>query len=454
MVFSALTADFCPFIQKSTNDAAGRARLHYNAVKPFIVSAMPSVTVDRLQPGIFISLSHIGWIRHPFLLNEFRLSSEKQIRALQEMGLKEVEWHPERSTALPLPVATSHEAEEGEMDLGASALAGMLDEKKQRIDRVRRQRENLARREREYNEELAAVSDILKRVGADAPEAHSHAQSLAAHVVAGLMGAESVAIQLVNQKARESGLAFHSLNVMVLSMLLGKTIGLSAEEMRYLGVGTLLHDVGKTEIPVRILRAASRTPPEEEFYRAHVGYGIKAVAKAKGMAVPARNIIACHHEHWDGSGFPNRLQGDKIPRLARIAAIADRYDNLCNPFDIKDAKTPSEALGHMFKNEGQWFDPELLQLFIKTLGIYPPGTFVMLSNGTIGLVIETDPARLLHPLVMLYDPEVPRNEALMLDLKEADLSVEQAVNPATLPLEAVEYLAPRGRIDYCVEGAP
>lgn len=415
---------------------------------------MPSVSVDRLQPGIFISLSHIGWVRHPFLLNEFRLSSEKQIRALQEMGLKEVEWHPERSTTLPLPEATDHGADEGEVDFGASALAGMLDEKKQRIDRVRRQRERLARREREYDEELSAVSDILKEVTADPATAHAEAQTLAGRVVDGLMGAESVAIQLVNQKTRESGLAFHSLNVMVLSMLLGKALGLAAEEMRHLGVGALLHDVGKGEIPPRILRATNRTPPEEEFYRAHVGYGIKAVARAKGMAVPARNIIACHHEHWDGSGFPNRLVGEKIPRLARIAALANRYDNLCNPFDIKEAKTPSEALALMFKNEGGHFDPELLQRFIKTLGIYPPGTFVTLSNGATGLIIETDPARLLHPLVMLYDPEIPRNEALMLDLKEAELAVEKAVSPAVLPLEVVEYLAPRGRIDYCVEGAP
>lgn len=412
---------------------------------------MQRLSVSRLQPGLFISLTHLGWVRHPFLLNEFRISNERQILALKEMGLTDIPWDPERSTTAPLPEAA---VQEEEMDFGSAALEGMLDEKKQRMDRVRRQRENLARREREYEREIGAASEILKDIGPRPAEAHGEALKLVSHMVDGLMGAENVVIQLMSQKVKEAGLAYHSLNVMVLSLLLGKAAGLSAEEMKYLGVGALLHDAGKSEIPPRILRAANRTPPEEEFYRAHVGYGIKAVAAAKAMVVQARNVIACHHERWDGTGFPNHLAGEKIPRLARIAALANRYDNLCNPFDIKEARTPSEALVHLFKKEGAAFDPVLLQLFIKILGVYPPGTFVSLSNGAIGLVLESHPTHLLLPLVMLYDGEIPRSEALMLDLKEAELSVEKTLNPATLPLAVVEYLAPRGRLDYYVEGAP
>lgn len=414
---------------------------------------MQRVSINRLQPGLFISLSHVGWVRHPFLLNEFRISSEKQIQVLKEMGLEDVPWDPQRSTTVPLPEVARSAAPE-EVDFGAAALAGMLDEKKLRMERVRRQRERLARREREYDQEISAASEILKILGPQPAEAHAEAQKLASRIVDGLMGSESVVIQLMSQKVREAGLAFHSINVMVLSLLLGKAAELSAEEMKYLGVGALLHDAGKTEIPPRILRATTRTPPEEEYYRAHVGYGIKAVAGAKGMAVPARNIIACHHERWDGNGFPNRLAGDKIPRLARIAALANRYDNLCNPFDIQSAKTPAEALGHLFKKESGAFDPDLLQRFVKVLGVYPPGTFVTLSNGAVGLVVESNPNRLLQPLVMLYDADIPRHEALMLDLKEAELNVESTLNPANMPLEVVEYLAPRGRIDYYVEGAP
>lgn len=133
-------------------------------------------------------------------------------------------------------------------------------------------------------------------------------------------------------------------------------------------------------------------------------------------------------------------------------AIANRYDNLCNPFELHRAKTPAEALRQMFKTEGAHFDPTMLQAFIKTLGVYPPGSFVHLSNGAVGLVVETNPDALLNPLIMLYDRDIPRSEAMLLDLREVDLKIDSAVSPAKLPVEVVEYLAPRGRLDYYVEG--
>ena len=410
---------------------------------------MEKTRIDRLQPGVFISLASYGWMRHPFLFNEFCIASERQIQALKEMGLKEVAWDPERSSADPLPegVASSEE------DFGAAALAGMLDDKKARIERVRVKREQFARREREYEKDSLSAAEILKYITGRPNEAHTQAKSLVGRLVANLVGSENIAIQLVNSKIKEAGLAFHSVNVMMLALLLGKSLRLNEEEMKWVGMGALLHDAGKAEVPQRILRASSRTPPEEDFYRAHVGYGIKAVAGVRDLPLAVKNVIACHHEHFDGSGFPNRLAAEKIPKLARLVAIANRYDNLCNPFDIKQAKTPAEAVSQLFKREAAHYQGEFLQAFVKTLGVYPPGSFVALSNGAVGLVIETDPADILHPLLMLHDPEVPRSEAILLDLRDTDLAIASAVNPATLPLEVVEYLAPRGRIDYYVESA-
>ncbi|GHT89694.1 HD family phosphohydrolase [Betaproteobacteria bacterium] len=360
---------------------------------------MPRISVDRLQPGVFVSLAEIGWLNHPFLLSQFRINSEAQVHALREMGLAEVDWNPERSTVAPLPEA---EVEE-ETDFGGLALAGMLDAKRARVARVQEQREMLARREREFEQEAATASEILRDVCARPQEAHNNAQAMVGRIVDTLLGSESIAIHLVNMKKKDH------------------------------------------------LRAATRTPPEEDFYRAHVGYGIKAVAGMKNLATGARNVIACHHEAWDGSGFPNHLAGEKIPKLARVVAIANRYDNLCNPFDLKQAKTPAEALGQMFRQEGKHFDPDFLQAFVKTLGVFPPGSFVQLDNGATGLVIEGKACDLMHPLIMLYDPDIPRAEAILLDLADADLKIEAVISPANLPLETVEYLAPRGRIDYYVE---
>lgn len=409
------------------------------------------LSVDRLQPGIFISISELGWLDHPFLLNRFRLADEEQIKVLRSLGLKEVEWDPARSTTQPLPEVSGREAEE-EIDFSSTVLNSMLDAKRERSARVRQQREGLARSERLFEQEATGIGEILRDLGARPTESYGRAKSAVGRLVGSLLDAESVAVHLVNMKVKEPGLAHHAMNVVVLSLLLGKAAQLGEEEMRWLGLGCMFHDLGKIDVPTRVLRNSQRTAAEEQFYQAHVGYGIKHVAKLSELPVPVKNVIACHHERWDGKGFPNHLAGAKIPRLARIAAIANRYDNLCNPFDLKMAKTPSEAVSFMFRQEKDNYDPELLQLFVKAVGVYPPGCFVALSDGSIGLVVETNSGDLLHPLIMLYDASVPRNEALLIDLRETESTIEAAISPARLPVEVVEYLAPRGRIDYYIEG--
>lgn len=412
-----------------------------------------TVSVDRLQPGIFVSLSELSWLEHPFLLNRFRLSNEDQIKVLRRLGLKEVEWDPSRSTAQPLPESTAAVEEVEEFDFTTAALGSMLDAKRQRADRVRQQRDGLARCERLFEQETASMGEILHDLGSRPNESYGRAKTTVGRLVGGLLNADSVAVHLVNMKTKEPGMAHHAMNVMVLSLLLGKAAKATEEELRCLGLGALFHDVGKTDVPPRVLRNSNRTTAEEQFYQAHVGYGIKNISAIRDMPVAVKNIIACHHERWDGSGFPNRLAETKIPKLSRIVAIANRYDNLCNPFDLKVAKTPAEAVAYMFKREAGFYDPELLNVFVKSLGVYPPGSFVALSDGSVGLVIETNSNDLLHPLIMLHDPTVPRNEALLLDLREAEAKIEGALSPAKLPLEVVEYLAPRGRVDYYIDAA-
>lgn len=407
------------------------------------------VAVDRLQPGIFISINGVGWLDHPFLLNRFRLSSDDQIKVLRSLGIKEIEWDPSRSTAQPLPEATAKPPEE---DFSAAVMASMINDKRERTEKVRAQREGLARCERLYEQEANGVHDILRDLGSRPAESYGKAKATVGRMVGSLIGSQSVAIHLVNMKVKEPGMAQHAMNVAVLSLLLGRAAGLGEEEMRWLGLGAMFHDIGKLDVPARVLRNSKRTHAEEQFYQAHVGYGIKHASAIADLPVAVRNIIACHHEYWNGNGFPNRLSADRIPLLARIVAIANRYDNLCNPFDLSLAKTPGEAVSHLFKKEGGHYDPDLLQRFVKAVGVYPPGCFVALADGSTGLVVETNSNDLLHPLVMLYDPDVPRGEALLVDLSENDTRIESVLNPSRLPLEVVEYLAPRGRVDYYIEG--
>ena len=123
---------------------------------------MPQISVNRLQPGIFVSLSGHGWMKHPFLLNRFCLSSERQIQAIREMGIVAVEWDPARSTVAPLPECPAGSASAPEPDFGRAALAGMQDEKRVRLERVRQQREGLAPRERQFEQQAVVGGAIIR----------------------------------------------------------------------------------------------------------------------------------------------------------------------------------------------------------------------------------------------------------------------------------------------------
>jgi HD-GYP domain-containing protein (c-di-GMP phosphodiesterase class II) len=412
---------------------------------------MPSISVDRLQPGVFVSLEGVAWLDHPFLLNSFRITNEKQIETLRQLGVANIEWVPAKSKAGPLP--EKKVTKPVEPDFGAQALQALMQHKRQRAAQVSEQRERFARCERQFEQETATVGQALRDIHSMPNESFGRARATVGRLNSGLLAAQSVAVHLVNLKSADTGAARHAMNVMVLALLAGKALGLDAEEMNHVGLGAIFHDIGKVEIPPRVLRSTCRTPPEEQFYQAHIGYGIKHVTRVRDLPLNVKNVVACHHERWDGAGFPNHLAGSKIPRLARIVAIANRYDNLCNPFDLAQARTPAEAVAQMFRQEAGAFDPEILQAFVRSLGVYPPGSFVALSDGSIGLVVESNPKDSLHPTVMIHDEKVPRTEALLVDLREAELAVESAVNPAKLPVAVVEYLAPRGRIDYYIDAA-
>jgi hypothetical protein len=165
-------------------------------------------------------------------------------------------------------------------------------------------------------------------------------------------------------------------------------------------------------------------------------------------------ILREHHEMFDGTGYPAKLKGDSISLLSRIVVIANYYDELCNPPAIADALTPHEALSLMYAKLRGKFDPKLLQVFIRCLGVYPPGTIVQLSNGDIGMVATVNTARPMKPTVMVYDADVPKDEAILLDMeRETDVNIAKAIRPAQIPREVYNYLSPRKRVSYYFDAA-
>jgi putative nucleotidyltransferase with HDIG domain len=261
------------------------------------------------------------------------------------------------------------------------------------------------------------------------------------------------AIRLLSEGVGERA-AMHPVNVTVMSLLLGKAMGLAGQDLLDLGVAAFLHDIGKLQLPPRV-RYFEDSFSIDDFkqYQEHVN---KGVAMANRMQLPEGALMAMaqHHELMDGTGFPMRPAGGELTLPARILALINRYDNLCNPVRLATALTPHEALSLLFSQQKARYDNVALSAFIRMMGVYPPGSAVQLIDGRFALVVSVNSARPLKPRVIVHEPSVPKHEALILDLEnQPGIGIRRSLKPANLPADALDYLGPRQRIAYFFENS-
>jgi len=219
-----------------------------------------------------------------------------------------------------------------------------------------------------------------------------------------------------------------------------------------IGVGALLHDIGKQSLPDRIrIRSNTFTAVEERIYREHVSLGLQ-IAQKMGATAEVQSVIAQHHETADGKGYPKGLSGANMSQAAKVVTLVNAYDNLCNPGNPASASTPHEAVSLMFAQLKPRFDPSCLTAFIRLMGVYPPGSVVQLSDERFALVVSVNPDRPLKPTVLIFDPKIPRDEALLLDLHtDPTLSIRRSLHPRNLTRAVLDYLSPRKRMSYFFE---
>lgn len=259
-------------------------------------------------------------------------------------------------------------------------------------------------------ERIASIHKFEKRSLADyTQQEHKYFNSIneiAEELLENVLENKNVLISLVDIKSMDTYTYSHSVNVAVLSIVLGISLNISKKNLTYLCIGALIHDIGKAFIPNEVLQKPGRLTPEEfDIIKRHSRYGYNFLGRFFTLSSHIKLIVIQHHERFDGLGYPNGIAGKDISYLARIVSVADVYDALTSDRPYKRAMCPSDALEYLMSHADTLFDYDILSVFCKIVIPFPQGTIVSLSNGDIGIVEKTIPNFPLRPIVKIVKSE-------------------------------------------------
>jgi len=211
---------------------------------------------------------------------------------------------------------------------------------------------------------------------------------------------------LANLRLKHERTASHCLNSAILCIAFGKHVGMSEAELNILGQGAMLHDIGKVRLPPAILdKAGALTEAEMQVVRRHPIDGEAVLKLTRQLPEQVLQIVRHHHERVDGKGYPDGLSGDQVPLGARIVGMVDAYDSLTTDTPYHLAMTPADALAVLRAEGTDAYGKDLVQEFIRCLGIYPIGSLVQCNNGALAVVVSSTPASRLKPVIMVIRDE-------------------------------------------------
>lgn len=350
------------------------------------------VTPEGAQIGMFVHAFEGRWIDHPFWRSRFLIETAEQVARIRASGVDTLVIDRSKSRVTPEAATGAVAIErrsgparpvavERRMGWAGAASPRMREPPPVSYAQEKRRAERLIGKSKQAVMDMFATARLGRAVEAKklAPLARSIGQSIERHSRA-LLG-------LVRLKAKDEYTYLHSVAVCALMINFARHLKLEEEEVQALGVAGLLHDVGKVAITDAVLLKPGKLDPRERaMVEGHPRAGYMLLSQSPDIPAAALEVALHHHEKVDGTGYPDRLSGEALSLHARMGAICDVYDAVTSDRPYKAAWTPCEALAAMRSWPGH-FDPELLDRFADSLGLWPPGTLVRVSDGHLGIVL-------------------------------------------------------------------
>lgn len=277
-------------------------------------------------------------------------------------------------------------------------------------------------------------------------------------LVSQVSGNTSASLWLTNLARKDDYSTAHSINVCVITLVFGMEQGLRGRRLENLGLGALLHDIGKVDQPnERLNRAGSLNRAEWQVMMRHADDGAEKVAAAGNIPGEVLDIIRMHHERIDGTGYPRGLRDEQVPETVRLVGLVNRYDSLTSDRPYRPGRPADEVLQELYNDSESAYGAELVQAFIHCIGIFPIGSLVELDNGALGVIVGSSPENRLKPTVLLvrtpsgddYQKRLLVN--LAADPEPAGPSsqhIKRVVNPARYGIDVAGIVAFEFGVDF------
>jgi len=415
------------------------------------------IGVQHLRPGMYVSELDRPWIESRFLFQGFEIRTEEELAELVHLCKyvyieTEVEYEngkarPRRPTTVGAPDPTEFAAKR----IGFEILDKFADTAAIKPPRYldRWAVENELPQAREL---IGKTKVLIDTILEDARLGRSLDSQTAKRSVGGMVQSvlrnPDALVWFNHLKNKDEYTSQHSLRVCVLALTFGRHLELSEEELNLLGMGALLHDVGKMKIPGELLNKPGRLTAEEfELMKSHVPLGVEILSGTPGIPAAAIEVARSHHERFDGSGYSVGLKGKQIGLFGQIGAIVDSYDAITSDRSYHKGMSAHDALRKMYEWRRKDFHETLVEQFIQCMGIYPIGSVVEMNTGSIGVVVSINRLRRLRPRVALVldAGKKPYPSPRVIDLNEEThgdkaLLIRNVLPAGSFGINAVDYL--------------